>query len=50
MVLSRFAVLSISLTLSITISDYYHCNIDETEVLALADAFETLGLKAAGYE
>ena len=27
-----------------------HCNIDETEVLALADAFETLGLKAAGYE
>ena len=27
-----------------------HCNIDETEVLMLADAFKTLGLKAAGYE
>ena len=27
-----------------------HCNIDETEVLALADAFETLGLAEAGYE
>ena len=30
--------------------NYYHCNIDETEVLALADAFETKGLKAVGYE
>jgi alpha-galactosidase len=28
----------------------FHVNIDENIVLALADAFDSLGLKAAGYE